>query len=441
MKKRKRRAKKTRFSLEDIDLNAEFLKAIELIENTERCVFLTGKAGTGKTTLLRYFKGKTKKNIVVLASTGIAAINIGGQTIHSFFMLPPRFIQKDDVRLSHKNQKIIQSLDTLVIDEVSMVRADVMDAIDYSLRVHRKRLGVPFGGVQVVLFGDLHQLSPVIEPTLREVYKTKYASPYFFHADVFREVILERIELSKVYRQTEREFVEILNRIRDKNHTAEDLGILNQRVTQKEVKGSHIILTTTNRDAAAINEAKLAALPGEAFVYGAEVSGKFEESAFPSDNRLVLKKGAQVMLTKNDVEFRRWVNGSIGIVEDLSEEEITVSIDGKKHEIPMASWDKHEYVLNEETGEIEQDVVGTFRQYPIRLAWAITIHKSQGQTFDRVIIDTGNGVFAHGQLYVALSRCTRLEGIQLKRSIVHSDVKFDENVLNFGGFDRQHTPF
>ncbi len=429
-KKKKSRGKKENILLKDIEINDDFLKAVHALENTDDCIFLTGRAGTGKSTLLRYFKEKTSKNIVVLASTGIAAINVGGQTIHSFFMLPPRFIQPGDVRHS-KNRHIIEKLDAVVIDEISMVRADVMDAVDRALRLNRGRMNVPFGGVQMILFGDLHQLPPVVEPELRTAFARKYESPYFFHADVFSEVPLECVELKKIYRQKDARFVEILNRIRERKHGPEDLDALNRNVVRHHAEGEHIVLTTTNRDAAAINEARLAKLPGHTFEYAAKVSGSFEESAYPGENRLVLKKGAQVMLTKNDLTEKRWVNGTLARVEDLTENSIIVSVGRETHEVPMSSWEKSRYVFNEASEKIEQETVGIFRQYPLRLAWAITIHKSQGQTFENVVIDTGDGVFAHGQLYVALSRCTGLEGIRLRRPLVHADVKFDERVLTF----------
>ncbi len=429
--KKRSRGKKENIALKDIEINDDFLKAVHALEHSDDCIFLTGRAGTGKSTLLRYFKEKTSKNIVILASTGIAAINVGGQTIHSFFMLPPRFIQSADIQPSFKNRQIIQKLDTLVIDEASMVRADVMDAVDYSLRVNRGRMNTPFGGVQVILFGDLHQLPPVVEPELKEAFSRKYESPYFFHAHVFSEIGLECVELKKIYRQKDSSFVEILNRIRDKRHGSEDLKALNRQVLRRAAEADHITLTTTNRDAAAINELRLSQLPQPAYEYSAKVSGRFEESAFPGENRLVLKKGAQVMLTKNDLEQKRWVNGTLARVEDLTENSIVISVGDEQYEVPMASWEKSQYVYNEESEKIEQETVGVFRQYPLRLAWAVTIHKSQGQTFENVVIDTGAGVFAHGQLYVALSRCTKLDGIRLRRPIVHSDVKFDERVLKF----------
>lgn len=424
-------ARKPPLAFKDIEINDDFARAIEALERTRGSLFITGRAGTGKSTLLRYFKETTSKKIVILASTGIAAIQVGGQTIHSFFMLPPRFVQPEDVKVIGRNRKLIESLDAVVIDEASMVRADVMDAIDLSLRLNRRRQGTPFGGVQMILFGDLHQLPPVIEPQAREVYKLKYKSPFFFHANVFRDVRVERIELTKIYRQKEARFVDVLNRIREQKHDASDLELLNRRVVDDGTRHDHITLTTTNRDAAAINRTRLEAIAYPAYEYAARVTGKFEESAYPNDERLVLKRGAQVMMIKNDIEEKRWVNGTLAHVADLSENSITVEIDGARHEVPTVSWDRYQYVLDETGERVAQEVVGTFTQYPLKLAWAITIHKSQGQTFENVVIDTGEGVFAHGQLYVALSRCTKLQGIRLKRSIRPTDVRFDGRILDF----------
>lgn len=418
--------------LDDIELTPQFLQALELMEKTNKCLFITGKAGTGKSTLLRYFRSKTKKNVVVVAPTGIAAINVEGQTLHSFFKFPPRFVQKEDIRRISKNKKLIECLDTLVIDEVSMVRADLMDGVDHALRVNRGRPDLPFGGVQVILFGDLFQLPPIVDRDMAEIFARRYESPYFFSSKIIQEIQLDCLELTKIYRQSEAEFIGLLNKIRDKEYDEFDLNKLNERVVAAADSGEEdeIVLTTTNQRAGEINQDRLNALPASDVQYGANVTGKFDESAYPNDSLLILKKGAQVMMIKNDPQ-KKWVNGSIGHIEDLSERSITVSIDGKSHDVPKSTWEKIAYLYDEETGRIESKPVGTFEQYPLKLAWAITIHKSQGKTFDKVIVELGNGAFAHGQVYVALSRCSSFAGLKLKRPITSRDVVFDDRILEF----------
>lgn len=418
--------------VEDVELTPEFLRALELMEQTSRCAFITGKAGTGKSTLLRYFRAKTKKNVVVLAPTGIAAINVEGQTLHSFLRLPPRFVQREDIRRLSRSRKVIERLDTLVVDEASMVRADLMDAVDWALRLNRDKPKIPFGGVQVILFGDLFQLPPVVDRDMAEVFERRYKSPYFFSADVIHEIELECLELPKIYRQSESAFIDLLNKIRDKRFGPSDLNRLNERVVADPPiqNGDFVTLTTTNQRASEINQNRLNALPGRAFQYQADVTGEFEETLYPNDSALALKKGAQVMLIKNDAN-KRWVNGTIGLIEHLLDDAVTVSVDGRTHDVPRAIWKKIRYVYNEDADRIESKEIGSFEQYPIKLAWAITIHKSQGQTFDRVLIELGDGAFAHGQVYVALSRCTSFSGLRLKRPVAASDVIFDERILEF----------
>ena len=415
-----------------LDINAEFKSAFDLMENTSECLFITGKAGTGKSTLLKYFKANTGKKIIVLAPTGVAAINIGGQTIHSFFRLPPKIIQKDAIKRL-KDRGLFENLDMVIIDEVSMVRSDLMDGIDYALRLNRGKMKIPFGGVQMVFFGDLFQLSPVVENEARELLGELYSSPYFFSAKVFNDCNIRSIELSTIYRQKDSSFMELLNRVRNKEYTEEDLDTLNKR-TQKDAvipkKDTTVILTTTNSLANTINQDRLSKLPGKEITYEALASGKFEESAYPTDTSLKLKKGAQVILIKND-PGKQWVNGTLAKVVALSKDSIVVDINGRTCDVPIVKWQKIEYSYNEKEDKIEDEVVGAFAQYPIKLAWAITIHKSQGQTFEKVIIDLGNGAFTHGQLYVALSRCTRLDGIRLKRPVAHSDIIFDSRIYEF----------
>jgi len=414
-----------------LDINDEFKSAFDIMENTRECLFITGKAGTGKSTLLKYFKANTGKKIIVLAPTGVAAINVGGQTVHSFFRLPPKIIQKDAIKRL-RNRDLIENLDMVIIDEVSMVRSDLMDGIDYALRLNRGKMKVPFGGVQMVFFGDLFQLSPVVEHEARALLEERYSTPYFFSAKVFNDCNIRSIELSTIYRQKDSSFMELLNRIRNKEHTKEDLDILNKRVqkdTSISKKDDTVILTTTNRLANTINQDRLSKLPGREIIYEAVTCGKFEESAYPTDTSLKLKKGAQVILLKNDPN-KQWVNGTLAKVIALSSDSIVVDINGRTCDVPVVKWQKIEYSYNEEEDKIEDEVVGDFAQYPIKLAWAITIHKSQGQTFDKVIIDLGHGAFTHGQLYVALSRCTCLEGIRLKRPVIDSDIIFDSRIYD-----------
>lgn len=417
---------------EHLDINDEFKSAFDLMERTRECLFITGKAGTGKSTLLKYFKFNTGKKIIVLAPTGVAAINVGGQTIHSFFRLPPKIIQKDAIRRL-RDKSLIENLDMVIIDEVSMVRADLMDGIDYCLRLNRGRMKTPFGGVQMVFFGDLFQLSPVVENEARELLEERYPSPYFFSAKVFNDCDIRPIELANIYRQKDSSFMELLNRVRNKEHTNEDLDILNKRV-QKDMavsnKDDTVILTTTNSLANTINQERLSELPGKEITYEAAVSGKFEESAYPAGASLKLKKGAQVILIKND-PAKQWVNGTLAKVAALSKDSIVVDINGSACDVPIVKWQKIEYSYNEDEDKIKDEVVGTFAQYPIKLAWAITIHKSQGQTFNKVIIDLGRGAFTHGQLYVALSRCTCLDGIRFKRPVINSDIIFDPRIYEF----------
>lgn len=418
--------------MSDLELTPEFENLLQLMEHSQRNLFITGNAGTGKSTLLKYFRQHTQKNVVVLAPTGIAAVNVGGQTIHSFFRLPPRFIRDLDVRRIPRHKKLFQTLDTVIIDEISMVRADLMDAIDMSLRMNRKCYDKPFGGVQVVAFGDLHQLSPVVNRESETLFKEKYAGPYFFDAKIAREGVFETHELSKVFRQSDPRFIELLNKVRTNSCSPTDLDILNDRLLDPyetpEFEG--VVLTSTNAGAAAINRQKLASLQRRSHTFDATVEGKFESGAFPNDEKLVLKEGAQVMLLKND-PGKKWVNGDLGVIEAICDESIFVIINGKMREVKPVQWERVVYEYKEETESIEPETVGVFRQYPLKLAWAMTIHKSQGQTFDQVLIHLERGAFAHGQLYVALSRCRSLEGIQLLSPIKPRDIVFDPQIKRF----------
>lgn len=418
--------------LSDIEINDDFRAALELIEEQNENVYVTGKAGTGKSTFLKYLRATTRKNVVVLAPTGLSAINVGGQTIHSFFGLPPKLINMRDVRPS-KNADLFQKLDAVIIDEVSMVRADLMDGIDYSLRINRKR-DEPFGGLQMIFIGDLFQLPPVVKgKDLEEFFNHKYGGPYFFCSKAFRNTRIRCVDLTKIYRQSDRNFIELLNSVRENSLTDDMLRTLNSRVSPNldtTVRGDYVTLTTTNQAAYEINEGLLLAINEKQYQYYANTSDKFNHGDYPVEATLRLKKGAHVMLLRND-PLKRWVNGTLAKVADLADDQVIVEIAGSYYGIQKESWKKIEYYYDRQKKKIEEKVIGSFEQYPIRLAWAITIHKSQGQTFDRVYIDLGRGAFTHGQTYVALSRCTSFEGIKLKRPVEQRDVIFDPRVYDY----------
>ena len=420
-----------------------FEMAERYVKATGRSVFLTGKAGTGKTTFLKYVTQTTSKRFVVLAPTGVAAINAGGSTIHSFFQLPlcpylpdvkelvTEYQMPERYRSLRKERvKIIRTLDLLIIDEISMVRADLLDAVDMTLRRYRHS-DKPFGGVQLLMIGDAQQLSPVVKENERQYISQVYQSPYFFHSKALQNLSYVTIELQKVHRQQDQEFVDILNGIRENRPSAKILQSLNSRVKAYEDCDDVIRLTTHNAQADKVNTMKLDALPGDIVTFGAEIDGEFPENSYPADEMLSLKKGAQVMFIRNDSEAG-YYNGKIGKVSEIGANGV-VSVtdsDGLTISVTPTEWTNSQYVLNDESGEIEQSVVGTFKQLPLRIAWAITIHKSQGLTFDKVIIDAG-AAFAFGQVYVALSRCRTLEGISLDSPIRTSTIYSDMHVSDF----------
>ena len=429
--------------------NKEFQDALNLIQYTRQSVFLTGKAGTGKSTFLRYICEHTKKKHVVLAPTGIAAINAGGSTLHSFFKLPfypllpdnPDFsLQRGRIheffKYTKPHRKLLEELELIIIDEIYMVRADIIDAVDRILRVYSRNLREPFGGKQILLVGDVFQLEPVVKGDEREILNRFYPTPYFFSARVFNQIDLVSIELQKVYRQTDATFVGVLDHIRNNTVGATDLQLLNTRYgTQIEESEAdmYITLATRRDNVDHINDKKLAELPGEPVTFSGEITGDFPESSLPTSQELVLKPGAQIIFIKNDFD-RRWVNGTIGIISGFDPFEETLYVitdDGKECDVKRESWRNIRYKYNEEKKQIEEEELGTFTQYPIRLAWAITIHKSQGLTFSRAVIDFTGGVFAGGQAYVALSRCTSLEGIQLKKPVSRADVFVRPEIIGF----------
>lgn len=430
--------------------NKEFQDALSLIKYTRQSLFLTGKAGTGKSTFLRYICDNVRKKHVVLAPTGIAAINAGGSTLHSFFKLPFHPLLPDDPNLSlqkgriHEffkynkaHRKLLEELELVIIDEISMVRADIIDAVDRILRVYSRNLREPFGGKQLLLVGDVFQLEPVVKGDERDILQRFYPTPYFFSARVFSQIDLVSIELQKVYRQSDQTFISVLDRIRKNQAGNADLQLLNTRygvpTDNKKEEDLYVTLATRRDTVDYINERRLKELPGEAEVFHGEITGDFPESSLPTSQELVLKPGAQVIFVKNDYE-RRWVNGTIGIVSGFDRIEETLYIitdDGRECDVKREAWRNIRYQYNEEKKEIEEEVLGTFTQFPLRLAWAITVHKSQGLTFSRVEIDFTGGVFAGGQAYVALSRCTSLEGIRLKTPINRNDIFVKPEIISF----------
>ncbi len=436
-------------NIDNIDMdNPELKQALQIIHYTRNSLFLTGKAGTGKSTLLRYIASTTKKKHVILAPTGIAAINAGGVTLHSFFKLPFHPLLPNDTRYSVRNIrntlryngekiKMLRELELIIIDEISMVRADIIDFIDKVLRVYCRNMREPFGGKQMLFVGDIYQLEPVLKEEDRQLLHNFYQGYFFFDAIVFRTFRLISIELRKVYRQSDPVFINILDHIRSNHATDADLALLNKRVTTNQVVPSdnemRITLSTRRDTVDYINQQELAKLSGDTVVFTGIIKGEFPENSLPTPIKLEVKPGAQVIFIKNDMSHR-WVNGTLGTVTciDKSKQIITVVTDDKKeYDVEPDQWENIRYHFNEKEQKIEDELIGTYIQFPLRLAWAITIHKSQGLTFKNVNIDFTGGVFAGGQTYVALSRCTSLEGINLKSAIRPSEIFVRQEVTNF----------
>ncbi|MDP2631695.1 MAG: AAA family ATPase [Candidatus Uhrbacteria bacterium] len=425
--------------LEDIIVTKEFKSAFDAIENTNNNIFLTGRAGTGKSTLLKYFRSKTKKKYVVLAPTGVAALNVKGQTIHSFFGFHPKIDKHLVHKTANENLQFFEQIETIVIDEISMVRADLLDCVDRALRLNRDRPKQAFGGVQMIFIGDLFQLPPVVTNEEQFRFETEYPSPYFFSSYAIEETQIKVIELQKVHRQKEQAFIELLNNIRSGQMQIDDIETWNKRhdpFFDPTHESDYVVhLTTTNKMAADRNNFELKKLSGKEWTLKAQSMGDLGTRKMPSEATIKVKTGARIMFTTNDPS-KRWVNGTLGTIRGISNQGLSKNPildveleDGKRVEVGQHKWEIFEYNYNGDN--FEEGVVGSYSQYPIALAWAVTIHKAQGKTFDKVLVDVGWGAFAHGQMYVALSRCTRLSGITLLKPFKTKDVIVDRAVLDF----------
>jgi ATP-dependent exoDNAse (exonuclease V) alpha subunit len=437
----KRTAEQTPRSTPTLTLTPEAEAALQRFEHTQQHVFLTGRAGTGKSTLLQYFRATTKKRMVVLAPTGVAAVNVQGQTIHAFCRFRPDITPDKARRRMRGNTQLYRHLRTIVIDEISMVRADLLDCIDQFLRANGPRANEPFGGVQMIFIGDLYQLPPVVLPEEAALFTTYYTSPFFFDAKVFEKISCDIIQLTKVYRQDDAAFVSLLDAVRTGTLQPEQLAILN-RSYRADLSGlereKYVVLVTTNAMAERINAHHLARLPQPPYTFTGRIEGSFQRSQLPTDDILTLKAGARIMMLNNEPRGN-WVNGTLGQVARIEQrsDETAVHVrleNGYTGRIVPYTWEAIRFVFDERTQRITSEVVGSFTQYPLRLAWASTIHKAQGKTFEHVVIDFGRGTFAPGQAYVALSRCRSLEGLVLRRPMQPEDVLIDQRVTTLRAF-------
>ena len=422
------------------ELGAEQAAVFRLLNETPQNYFITGKAGTGKSVLLQYFVSHTLKNTAVLAPTGVAAINVGGQTIHSFFGLD---LDIQDVRdtetvakITKRRRAIFENLDALVIDEISMVSADVMDMIDHKLRIARNK-DLPFGGCQMIVFGDLYQLPPVVVgETAKQFMRDHYGTTFFFGAPGVKQGDFQTIELSHIYRQKDEHFINLLNSIRLGKRTDDILADINMSCVETPSDDTFITLAATNAVADNINRARLAEIPEPEYNFDGRITGDLSANSLPTEMNLKLKVGALVMMTKNDTNIEankkpRWANGTLAVVSELSPDSIKVRIDNSEYKINKTTWEKCQYDYDEKSKTISKDIVGTFTQFPVKLAYAITIHKSQGQTYSAVKIDLARGAFAPGQVYVALSRCQSLDNLYLTRPLYARDIIVSPTVIDF----------
>ncbi len=433
----KRRGNQRYLNLEkpNITLSQEAQKTLNLLEETNSNVFLTGRAGTGKSTFLKFLRATTRKNIVVLAYTGVAAVNIQGQTIHSFFKFLPGITEDQVYKLNNERADLYRKLDAVVIDEISMVRSDFFDCIEKFLRLNGPHPDKPFGGVQMILIGDPYQLPPIVKEDEKQIFEEYYQSQFFFDAKSYNNSQFIRIELTHIYRQSDKDFIEILDAIRLCEMTDSHIAKINQRFfgdsNQTNDKDFQISLVTTNAIANSINAKKLAQLKGNSKTYHGIMARDMKESYFPADQDLALKEGAQVMLLNNDSKGR-WINGDLAKVIQLDESTVRVLFEDNTFEdIGSYKWETVQFNYDEEEKKIKSEITGSFTQLPLRLAWAVTIHKGQGKTFESATIDFGNGTFASGQAYVALSRCKSLKGLTLKSPLRHHHIFIDPRVNEF----------
>ena len=426
----------------EIEINEQFKVALDIMENTNKNLFITGVAGVGKSVLLSYFQATTSKRLAVLAPTGVAALNVRGETIHSFFGFRPDITKEKvwELKVGKKRKDLYRNLQIIIIDEISMVRADLFDCVDAFLKIYGPEPGKPFGGVQTVFIGDLYQLPPVVIDKDDFIFRYVYKSPYFFSAKSFDALKIELVELIKVYRQKDPVFIDLLNAIRNNCLTAEQLSLLNTRVKAElpsDEAGYSIYLTTTNKKASKMNEESLRSMETKIYTFKAKIEGDIERFSYPTDETLQIGVGAQVMLLNNDSQGL-WVNGSIGRIVQINISDngwpanINVQLgNGRIVDVSPHTWEIFSYRYNKERRIIETETIGAFKQFPLKLAFSCTVHKSQGKTFSSVKLDLSQGMFAHGQAYVALSRCTSLEGLSLEQPFSRQHILIDKVVIDF----------